>query len=1150
MRRKFSVLFLCVLLGLCSAPAFAQQTRGANNQTAANTVGSLDVREAEDGTYIRIRGSAEPTFSVFKLTNPLRLFVDLSNSQVSGDAETKRVGNGVISKVALIGFEENSRSVARLIIGFDKAAHYDVKADGHDVVVFVDGADRRKAPKNVAKIQQRLEQKEAHLAQTKEKLEQTEAAYRSKLSNSETRYQTAMQELDSTRSQLGSTQEKLSELRERLEKATGEQRKLVESKIARQSELLQETKHELTRREERVAQLKSDLSELRQERDAALAKLDELESKLSAERDQALAKVRELEKERQAALAQARDAREDRARAKKRAEKLASELGSTRQSLESVAAEKDQLERRLDEMAAEAQSSSKEVEQQVAKLQRAKKRQQELEAQLRSLRASLSEGNESVRDELTQIEKEKSQLNERLEGQMAALQTARSEAQNANQRVAKLQGLVEKRSSEVSRLRRELEEARSARATRENSEEAEALARLEKLRAEVEREQQRVAALEKKRVAEKDQLARLETQRDQVRTQLDQTEQEIEARRQELEGIRSREDLPAARAVAVDPTKSNHVRDIRLETVEGRSRIVVELDRPSNFETLPWKDSRAVMILNGVELPEELQRTLAPDAQGGAVRFVSSYTDETGEVRMEAELGQDASEVIRQEGNKVVWEFAPKMALDQPRQAGQMAANGKPRPTEEGKSFTSAPPNYPRTVADPTKVNTVPGMKRKRLTIDLRNADIQNVLRLLAKEGGVNIIAGDDVSGEVTMRLRSVPLDQTFLTILQSQGLGFEVRGNVIRVAPQKTLLDEQAARAEAAARQQELAPLEVFLLPVNYATAGDLQPQVQSLLSPRGSISVDERTNTLIIKDLPENLQSIRALVDNLDSQVPQVLIEARIVETNDTFNRQLGIQWGGDFTFSQGNGNPTGLIFPSVLGVAGGATDGQTPTAGTSSNPNFAVNLPAPAGTGAGGAIGLTMGSVGGAVNLNLRLSALESQGHAKIVSSPRILTLDNTEATISQGTSIPISVVSAAGVQTVFVDATLELTVKPHVTPDGNIQLEISATKNEPDFQNTGARGDPTIIRKQAETELLIKDGDTTVIGGIYTRNSGTSLSAVPFLHKIPILGNLFKTTSQSERRTELLIFITPRIVNRQQSLGVSGGSGTVGTAPSAQ
>jgi type IV pilus assembly protein PilQ len=441
-------------------------------------------------------------------------------------------------------------------------------------------------------------------------------------------------------------------------------------------------------------------------------------------------------------------------------------------------------------------------------------------------------------------------------------------------------------------------------------------------------------------------------------------------------------------------------------------------------------------------------------------------------------------------------------------------------------------------VTDPTQVSTVPGMSRKRITIDLRGADIQNVLRLLAKEGGVNIVAGEGVSGDVTIRLRSVPLDEVFLTVLQARSLGFEKRGNVIRVAPQATLLSEQTKRAEARAASERTRPLEVFLLPVNYAQAKDMENQVKSLLSPRGTVSVDPRTNTLVIKDIPDNLAAVRALVESLDSQVPQVLIEARIVETNDTFAHSLGIQWGGDVSWSQSNGNPTGLLFPSVLGIAGGATDSQTPTAGTSSNPNFAVNLPSPVGTGSGGSIGLTMGSIGGAVNLNLRLSAFETAGHAKIISAPKILTLDNTSATISQGTSIPVSVVSAAGVQTVFVDASIELKVTPHVTPDGNIQLEIQASKNEPDFQNTGARGDPTIIRKQAETELLIKDGDTTVIGGIYTRNAGSNISAVPFFHKIPILGFFFRTQAESDRRTELLIFITPKIVNRAESIGQDG------------
>jgi type IV pilus assembly protein PilQ len=1080
---------LCGLLG-AAMPATAQSTGGPGQQAQANQVGTIDVREAEKGTHIRIRGTSEPTFSVFKLTNPLRLFVDISNSTVEGDSATRSVGNGVISKVALIGFEENSQSVARLIIGFDEPAHYDVKADGNDVVVFVDGSKRDDGAQSVSKMERQLEK-------------------------SQTQYQTAKAELQNTRDALAQARDELASLKKRRDAASGAERRKLQARVDRKNDSLESTKKELEARKAKVASLQKDLEQAR------------------TERDEAVARAEKLERENARAREQARRAKQEGERARERASELESELASARQNLDSVAAEKDQLKQRLNNLASQADQSSERVDKQVEKLEQAREREKALESQVAKLRKSLAEGDESVRGELEALEKEKSTLSKRLERQEDQLAQARADARNAQSRVSQLQSLVEKRESEVQRLRAQLKDARQKR----GAERQEALDQLAQLQRDVEKERSEVAQLEQKR--------------QRAKADLEKTKKQLAERRAQLESMPDRSDLPAARAVPVDPNASNSVRDIKLETRNGRSRIVVELDRPGDFETLPWKGSRAVMILNNVDLPDELERTLASDAQGGAVRFVSTYTDEKGQVRMEAELDSDASELIHQNGNKVVWEFAPKAKPAGQQQA--MKQDRQPTRTKSGQSFTSAPPNYPRTVTDPSKVNTVPGMKRTRLTIDLRSADIQNVLRLLAKEGGVNIITGEGVDGQVTMRLRSVPLDQVFLTILQSQGLGFEVRGNVIRVATQDKLLEEQKARAEARARAEKLQPLEVFLLPINYASADELQSQVESLLSPRGSVSVDARTNTLIIKDLPENLASIRSLVENLDAQVPQVLIEARIVETNDTFQRQLGIQWGGDVTFAQGNGNPTGLIFPSVIGIGGGATDGQAPTAGTSSTPNFAVNLPAPAGTGAGGAIGLTMGSVGGGVNLNLRLSALEEQGHAKIVSAPKIMTLDNREATISQGTSIPISVVSAAGVQTVFVDATLELTVLPHVTPDGNIQLQITATKNEPDFQNTGARGDPTIIRKQAETELLIKDGDTTVIGGIYTRNAGTSLSAVPFFHKIPILGHFFKTTSQSERRTELLIFITPRIVNRAESLGVIGGGsgkGTVATPPQGQ
>jgi type IV pilus assembly protein PilQ len=202
---------------------------------------------------------------------------------------------------------------------------------------------------------------------------------------------------------------------------------------------------------------------------------------------------------------------------------------------------------------------------------------------------------------------------------------------------------------------------------------------------------------------------------------------------------------------------------------------------------------------------------------------------------------------------------------------------------------------------------------------------------------------------------------------------------------------------------------------------------------------------------------------------------------------------------------------------------------------NPNFAVNLPASVGAGAGGALGITLGSISRAVNLNVRLSAAESSGTLRIVSSPRILTLDNREALIAQGTLIPYPQVSAAGVQTAFQEAKLQLRVRPHVTADGSVALHVRITRDEPDFNLTGANGQPTILKREAETDLLIQDGRTAVIGGIYTRNTGRNIDAIPFFGDIPLLGVLFQRRRNSDRRTELLIFLTPRIVNRAESLG---------------
>ena len=286
-------------------------------------------------------------------------------------------------------------------------------------------------------------------------------------------------------------------------------------------------------------------------------------------------------------------------------------------------------------------------------------------------------------------------------------------------------------------------------------------------------------------------------------------------------------------------------------------------------------------------------------------------------------------------------------------------------------------------------------LAKRKITLDIHDADINDLLRLLSDEINTSIVVSPDVKGNITLSLKSVPLDQAMNIILRMHDLGMRYEGNVIWIAKAQQFREEEERALKAAEVREKLEPLEVRLIPVNYATASQLSSNIQAMLSSRGTINIDDRTNTLILKDVAANLDAAEILVNNLDTQTPQILIEARIVETQANFTKEIGIQWGGDGIASAATGNATGIVFPSSIGIAGGSTSENN--AGTSSTPNFAVNLPAAVGTGQGGAIGMSLGSIGGAINLNIRLSALESKGFLKIVSSPRIMTLDNIQVSI---------------------------------------------------------------------------------------------------------------------------------------------------------
>lgn len=588
------------------------------------------------------------------------------------------------------------------------------------------------------------------------------------------------------------------------------------------------------------------------------------------------------------------------------------------------------------------------------------------------------------------------------------------------------------------------------------------------------------------------------------------------------------------------------VRSVHVERRDGRDRVIVELSAPAQFRTSPRAAGPAQLILPGVRVAEGAARELAVDGGDDLVVRGVRISDRDGRTVIDVDRRGGAQGTAIREGNRIVWLFTAPAGEARPRSrtiAREAWADAEEEVADDAETEITSEEVAAFLTDVPMQVGRARGRERyrgRRIDLDFHNADIHNILRLLAEVGGVNIVTSDEVTGAVTIRMRNVPWDQALDVILQAKGLGMVRRGNLIRVAPLATLEKERELAIARQKQQVELAPLETRLIPVSYASASDLSPRVQELLTARGNVSVDERTNVLIVRDTIDNLDDIEELVRTLDTQTPQVLVEARIVEATSQYVRDVGIQWGGNVLASTATGNPTGLIFPANVGVTGGnfgnqtISTGLTPFGNNVSNPNFAVNLPASTGDGIGGALGIALGSLGGTVNLNVRLSAAESTGVVRIISSPRILTLDNHEAHIAQGTLIPYSQISAQGVQTAFQEAKLELRVTPHVTADGSISMHVKVTRDEPDFTRTSARGDPTILKREAETHLLVDDGHTAVIGGIYTRNTGRNVDQIPFFGDIPILGVLFQRRRVRDERAELLIFLTPRIVNRAEAL----------------
>jgi type IV pilus assembly protein PilQ len=431
---------------------------------------------------------------------------------------------------------------------------------------------------------------------------------------------------------------------------------------------------------------------------------------------------------------------------------------------------------------------------------------------------------------------------------------------------------------------------------------------------------------------------------------------------------------------------------------------------------------------------------------------------------------------------------------------------------------------------------TAPQYAGYPISLDFKDGDLIDIFRLFADITGLNVVINPGVSGKVSLKLVEVPWDQALELILKTNGLGQTIDGNVLRIANLSDLQREEEQRRRLAEEKELAGETAVLRRTLAYATAQEMQGTIEAVaLSPRGSITLDTRTNTMIITDLPGYLDKAKDLIDNLDRPTPQVEIEARIVVTTRNFTRDLGVQWGFNVEKSPRYGNATNLGFPNSIVIRGDAVPstggvpanmyGQADTAGIGQGDRgYAVNLPA---SGFNSALGVSMGNILGNFNLDAALTALERQGRGRLLSTPKITTQNNMAAEIKQGQQIPIQTVANNTVTVNFRDATLTLSVTPQITDAGTVILAVDVDNNSPDFANL-VNGIPPINTQSARTNVLVKDGATAVIGGIYQSQEQQSQQNTPFLSKLPIFGFLFKNNFNTATHNELLIFITPRII----------------------
>lgn len=504
---------------------------------------------------------------------------------------------------------------------------------------------------------------------------------------------------------------------------------------------------------------------------------------------------------------------------------------------------------------------------------------------------------------------------------------------------------------------------------------------------------------------------------------------------------------------------------------------------------------------------------------------IAFYSDQAEPVKASPEPA------VEREVPEIVEEQAPP-PIETPAVETTAAAEPASDPVmKEKTSPAAAPPPEPQESTQ--EVQFVPqtlssaeeGYSGEILSMKFKDADLQAVIFYLADFAGLNVTFDPGVTGVVSVNLVDVPWDQALDLLLKQNKMGKVIEGNVLRIAPMGILTREQDEQRRLTESQEMSGPLITKTFTLSYSKADEVQNLLKSRISSRGEIIVDSRTNTLIISEVDEKMALLERLIDVFDTATPQVSIEARIVEASSTFIRNLGVQWGWQGVSDPFYGNQTSLKFPNKVVADGSLIPEGVVTKGVSGPlGGYAINLPAPAFS---TAVGFSVANVLDTFRLDMALTALETSGTGRIISSPKVTTQNNQEAEIIQGRQIPVQTVANFTVTTRYVNAALELRATPQITAEGTIIMTIDIQNNAADFANL-VNGIPPITRQSARTTVMIPDGGTTVIGGIYRTEDSITREKVPLLHKIPILGNLFKSFARTKQNRELLIFITPRII----------------------